>query len=246
MSWKDLFEQKILKRGSEYCTNRAVLNLKVTENKITAVVNGSDLYQVEINLKNEEVVDMHCSCPYAQNGKNCKHMAAVLYKWERNKEFEAAEKVEPKQETKYDENFLDYINWGFYGKYYPDKLLAIKELRLNTDMGLKEAKDIIDELFQKIESINPDFNKGKPQPQKSQSKKQQPTKSYNTARYNSPDTNDVYGHKRKAYKSSSSTSTKSNNRNSNDSSSGCCLVSLFMLVFYLPFRVIFGLAKKYY
>lgn len=25
---------------------------------------------------------MHCSCPYAKKGYNCKHMAAVLYKWE--------------------------------------------------------------------------------------------------------------------------------------------------------------------
>ena len=61
MSWKDLFDKNILKRGSEYCTNRAVMNLKVTEDKITAVVNGSELYNVEINLKNEEVVSMHCS-----------------------------------------------------------------------------------------------------------------------------------------------------------------------------------------
>lgn len=26
---------------------------------------------------------MACDCPYAQDGHNCKHMAAVLFEWER-------------------------------------------------------------------------------------------------------------------------------------------------------------------
>ena len=32
---------------------------------------------------------MYCSCPYALDGRNCKHMAAVLYEWSEN---EAEEK----------------------------------------------------------------------------------------------------------------------------------------------------------
>lgn len=27
---------------------------------------------------------MSCSCPYALDGRNCKHMAAVLYEWSEN------------------------------------------------------------------------------------------------------------------------------------------------------------------
>ena len=33
-------------------------------------------------LDGEEVIDMYCSCPYATDGRNCKHMAAVLFKFE--------------------------------------------------------------------------------------------------------------------------------------------------------------------
>ena len=36
---------------------------------------------MEIFLEDGEVAEMYCSCPYAEEGKNCKHMAAVLYEW---------------------------------------------------------------------------------------------------------------------------------------------------------------------
>ena len=35
-----------------------------------------------IELKNEVPKYMYCSCPYADGGKNCKHMAAVLFECE--------------------------------------------------------------------------------------------------------------------------------------------------------------------
>ena len=34
---------------------------------------------VEIVLKNNRVAQMDCDCPYAADGNNCKHMAAVLF-----------------------------------------------------------------------------------------------------------------------------------------------------------------------
>ena len=33
-------------------------------------------------LDGEDVIDMYCSCPYAADGRNCKHMAAVLFQFE--------------------------------------------------------------------------------------------------------------------------------------------------------------------
>ena len=35
------------------------------DNSIKASVDGSDIYDVEISLDGEEVLDMYCSCPYA-------------------------------------------------------------------------------------------------------------------------------------------------------------------------------------
>ena len=49
---------------------------------ISATVSGTELYEVEIFLDHDEVYDMDCDCPYAEDGNYCKHMAAVLYELE--------------------------------------------------------------------------------------------------------------------------------------------------------------------
>ncbi|MGN1317756.1 MAG: SWIM zinc finger domain-containing protein [Lachnospirales bacterium] len=82
MEWKRLFESHILERGYDYYADRAVCDFEVSENNIIAQVSGYDLYDVEIEIENDEITDMHCTCPYAEGGSNCKHMAAVLYKYE--------------------------------------------------------------------------------------------------------------------------------------------------------------------
>ena len=81
MNWERLFSARILERGYDYYLCNAVKNMEVTEDSITADVLGTENYQVEITLEEGEILDMYCSCPYAEDGKNCKHMAAVLYEW---------------------------------------------------------------------------------------------------------------------------------------------------------------------
>lgn len=81
MNWKRLFEPHILERGYDYYCENAVENLNVSADIIRADVIGTEDYEVEISLDNREVIDMYCSCPYADGGRNCKHMAAVLFEW---------------------------------------------------------------------------------------------------------------------------------------------------------------------
>ncbi len=81
MSWKKLFERHILDRGYDYYINGVVENIEVKDNTISADVAGTVDYEVEIALDNGKIADMDCTCPYATDGKNCKHMAAVLYEW---------------------------------------------------------------------------------------------------------------------------------------------------------------------
>lgn len=81
MEWEKLFEKQVLKRGHDYYHNNAVENMDVSDDTITADVIGSGYYKVKISLNNEQITDMYCSCPYAEDGRNCKHMAAVLYEW---------------------------------------------------------------------------------------------------------------------------------------------------------------------
>ena len=99
MNWEYLFKPQILDRGYEYHCDDAVENLNEGNRKVTAEVLGSDRYDVEITFDGDEIVDMYCTCPYAESA-NCKHMAAVLYqmeaehKLEERKEHNPAETIE--------------------------------------------------------------------------------------------------------------------------------------------------------
>lgn len=84
-NWENLFEKHILERGYGYYLENAVENLYISADIIRADVMGSEDYEVEISLDDDGgVTEMYCSCPYADDGRNCKHMAAVLYEWEEN------------------------------------------------------------------------------------------------------------------------------------------------------------------
>lgn len=77
--WKRLFKPWILARGYEYYLDDTVLNLDQSNDIYTACVTGSEDYEVFIEVKDGYVHHMSCTCSYACDGENCKHMAAVLY-----------------------------------------------------------------------------------------------------------------------------------------------------------------------
>lgn len=79
MDWKGLFAPQILERGYDYFEEGLVEEFLETETEITAEVWGSEEYFVSIKIKDDAVIGAECDCPYATDGKYCKHMAAVLY-----------------------------------------------------------------------------------------------------------------------------------------------------------------------
>lgn len=83
MEWENNFSKTVLNRGYNYYLDGYVEDIYRTTKKIKAVVYGTHHYHVEITLNGDCVEDMSCDCPYAQDGHNCKHMAAVLFEWER-------------------------------------------------------------------------------------------------------------------------------------------------------------------
>lgn len=120
MNWKKLFAIHILERGYDYYCDDAVENMEISDDIIRADVIGSEDYEVEISLSNGEVTDMYCSCSYALDGRNCKHMAAVLYEWSENE-------VEEKKE---EENAIntDLFQPAYIVNSYKKKLTAVEEL----------------------------------------------------------------------------------------------------------------------
>ncbi len=80
--WNTLFEPHILQRGYDYWLDDQVLCLDVYSDHLEAEVYGTRIYTVTVFFKNGLITDMQCSCPYADDGQYCKHMAAVLFEWE--------------------------------------------------------------------------------------------------------------------------------------------------------------------
>ena len=76
--WREKFEAHILERGIKYYEQGRVSPVEKTDCGYRATVHGSDSYTVDIFVEEGDVTDMECSCPYAESGENCKHMAAVM------------------------------------------------------------------------------------------------------------------------------------------------------------------------
>lgn len=80
MDWQKMFTPWILERGRYYRDDDCVESLYQDGNTVTAVVSGTEDYDVEIEIgRGGNISYMSCTCPYAEKGNNCKHMAAVLF-----------------------------------------------------------------------------------------------------------------------------------------------------------------------
>lgn len=123
MEWKNLFALHILERGYDYFCENAVEDMEVSEDLIRASVIGTEEYEVEISLLDGEINDMYCSCPYAEDGRNCKHMAAVLYEWSGDKQDEIVGNTE---KTSLFEN-------AYTQEAYKKKRDAVSKLLAETD-----------------------------------------------------------------------------------------------------------------
>lgn len=72
-------------RGEEYFKAEAVASLTERNDKISANVEGSDMYTVKLWVTSGEL-EYDCSCPYASDeGEFCKHCVAVGLSWLKKK-----------------------------------------------------------------------------------------------------------------------------------------------------------------
>ena len=83
LRWQTMFSPIIEDRGRECAANGAVLDLHRAGTAWEAMVVGTELYRVRIELARGQVNAMSCSCPHANKGARCKHMAAVFAAFEK-------------------------------------------------------------------------------------------------------------------------------------------------------------------
>ena len=80
--YDNLFFDKIMERGIEIYLSDKISDLNHKDNVYTCKIKGSDIYDVSVSFKKniDEVDTMTCTCPFAKEGSNCKHMYAWLLK----------------------------------------------------------------------------------------------------------------------------------------------------------------------
>ena len=67
-NWQEYFLPRILERGWNYYKDGAVQSLTTTPTGYRATVSGTEDYEVEIELNGDEIAEMYCGCPYADDG----------------------------------------------------------------------------------------------------------------------------------------------------------------------------------
>ncbi|NLZ88781.1 MAG: hypothetical protein GX916_04710 [Clostridiales bacterium] len=79
MTWRRHFQEHILFRGLAYYQDGRVQRLRAKGDVYTAQVQGMKTYNVSFRGTNEAVEELSCTCPHAEQGENCKHLAAAMY-----------------------------------------------------------------------------------------------------------------------------------------------------------------------
>lgn len=77
---EDLAGTTAFRRGEEYFSDGAVSRLRATDGRITAKVEGTETYQVELRDDDSDLA-YNCTCPRAADGYFCKHCVAVGLAW---------------------------------------------------------------------------------------------------------------------------------------------------------------------
>ncbi|MFN3761608.1 MAG: helicase-associated domain-containing protein [Anaerolineae bacterium] len=93
--FRNLLREKSLRRAREYV--QRVLNPVRSGRTLTAQVQGSQLYEVEIDVEPDGIY-ARCTCPYDWGGY-CKHIGAVLLKWVQSPQSFAVQEPAPSGET---------------------------------------------------------------------------------------------------------------------------------------------------
>ncbi len=131
----EFFDDVIFERGLDYFYEDRVQDVCKRKGNFYSTVEGTYPYNVRIEIKDNEIEDMYCNCPYAEAGSYCKHMAATLIYIEQNLEDIVTDKDIEKQiakRTKDIEKYLANISEEQLKQYIKD--IAIDNENIYTDL----------------------------------------------------------------------------------------------------------------
>ena len=133
----------ILQRGLQYYKQGAVTDLEETDDNIwEADVEGSEIYSVEIEIKNgTQVSEYVCDCPY--DGAVCKHVAAVLFAIRDELKQSGSEKKKPAAKTSL-ERLLQKITIKEYQDFIRQYASRDKDFKTEFELHFSDKDDSID------------------------------------------------------------------------------------------------------
>lgn len=123
IDFEDDFFDHILSRGYDYYSSGKVCKVNNNKGYVTAVVHGNDDYNVKIEIDNGIFIDGECNCPYNIRGEYCKHIAAVLYYLNEEKELKNTSNNSDNLES-----IINKINEKEIKKFLYDSLVSDEEL----------------------------------------------------------------------------------------------------------------------
>ena len=133
---EDLSGVAVFRRGEEYFSAGAVGRLRTSDEKVSAKVEGSDTYKVEM-WDDDGDLAYECTCPHAADGFFCKHCVAVGLAWVSNYAPDEKPKAKPGKAKRRDP-WQDIKS--FLGTQPPDALIEL----------LLEVAQRDDRLFQSL------------------------------------------------------------------------------------------------
>jgi hypothetical protein len=75
--FQNYVDPKIYHRGEDYFHNDTVQDIAHSGHTWRATVSGTEDYRVKLSIKNDQVTEWSCTCPY-EDGPVCKHVVALL------------------------------------------------------------------------------------------------------------------------------------------------------------------------
>lgn len=158
MTKEEVFSLEALEKGKRRFEKGKVKNIHMLDNTLYGSVYGNDLYKVKLEIHDNIITKMNCSCLEAQLGKRCRHEAAVIdaLESEMHKQFEydlndnhredrvkwALKKMTPEEK---EEVLYNYINND--SKENRHMVLFKYAMKKNSEKEnyiLYKAKDVID------------------------------------------------------------------------------------------------------
>lgn len=149
---KPFFTDTILKRGKTYFEQNRVFSVNQYDNQTyTGIVLGSEAYHTKITLDEDyQIMSATCDCPYAKEGKHCKHEAALYFAIEDripkddHQYFDAKDFFNTVKENRRDSFEIDYIFTDTYDGY----LDCLREFYDEDKLDITQFQRTIDNLLE--------------------------------------------------------------------------------------------------